>query len=115
MYNVMCMSFDGDFVLERVNADSVMAAWDYAGDLGSKWFFYPFYFVVSESGQTIIDTPEGLEILKNKRVKTVKDLFCQVSKKPETLDSDAELFSLYLYDAACVKWGTGGNNGNLGD
>lgn len=80
-YNLICMSFDGEFVNEHnifsddKRFESIEAAWKMANDMGSRWFFYPFCFVTSESNQTIVDTPQYLEFLKNKRVSTAKKLF----------------------------------------
>lgn len=73
MFKLICMSFDGEVQIEHKIFEFVEDAWDYSNDLGSKWFFYPFHFVVSESEKTVID---GISyIFKNKRVKTVRKMF----------------------------------------
>jgi len=64
------MSFDGDYQRERLKFDTIGEAWEYSNDLGSKWFFYPFHFVVK--GETIKDAPAMLDYMKNKRIKTVQ-------------------------------------------
>jgi hypothetical protein len=43
--------------------------------MGSRWYFYPFHFVVSDSGKTVIDAPDEFKSLERKRLSTVKRLF----------------------------------------
>lgn len=96
---LICMSFDGDFVTEkRAEFESTESAWEHANDMGSRWYFYPFYFVVTESGLTIKDSPCGLEFLNGKRVKSVKKFFNTVSQFPDNagVDSDGFMFSLQV-------------------
>lgn len=96
---LICMSFDGEYVTEkRAEFETIQDAWDHANDMGSRWYFYPFSFVVSNSGQTIIDTPERLEFLKGKRVKTVSAFFKKASELPEAKDSDTEFFLMLLQE-----------------
>lgn len=85
-YNLICMSFDGEYVTEKRGFDTVSDAWEHAEDIGSRWFFYPFYFVTSASGKTIVDTPSGLEDMRRMRVKTIERMFCECSifSPPET-------------------------------
>lgn len=80
--SLVLLSFDGEYKRERGPFDSVEAAWQYANDLGSKWYFYPFVFVASESGKTIRETPRGLERFKGQRVATVAAIFARISKQP---------------------------------
>ena len=92
MYKLICMSFDGDYQVERPVFGSIGEAWEYDNDLGSKWFFYPFHFVVSESGKTVIDAYGPLEWTKNKRVKTVQSIFAAAAVKPENQGLNSEDF-----------------------
>jgi hypothetical protein len=46
-YQVICMAFDGEYKREAPMFDEIEDAWEYANDLGSKWYFYPFSFVVA--------------------------------------------------------------------
>lgn len=82
-YDLICMSFTGDYVKDS-NHNSIEDAEDTASDFGSKWFFYPFVFILS--GQKIASTYEGLirmsdkksfaELMfKNRKFKTVIDTF----------------------------------------
>ncbi len=80
---VICMSFDGEFQTDRPSFDSTSDAWDYANNLGSKWYFYPFVFVVSESGKTVIDSADGLGFFNGRRVSTVARVIREAAAKPE--------------------------------
>ena len=99
--NVICMSFDGDFQRERPLFDNVDDAWEYADDLGSKWFFYPFVFVATE--KTIKDAPKMLSFLIGKRIKTVQKLFKQhnetlLNSGEDDVDDWEFAFSLTLFN-----------------
>ncbi len=95
-YQLICMSFDGDYQREKPEFDTINKVWDYGNDLGSKWFFYPFYFVVKN--ETIKDAPELLEWTKNKRIKTVANIFEKLSKKEDMINADCEDFMFALLD-----------------
>jgi hypothetical protein len=95
-YKVMVMSFDGETKTEQPVFGNVQDAWEYAGNLGSKWFFYPFTYIVTESGKTIKETPHGLEFLKGKRVKTIQKMFKRASTHTEMQDADVDIFINYL-------------------
>lgn len=75
MYKLILMSFDGEYVTEKPEFETVQDAWEYENDLGSKWFFFPFPFVVTETKLTIVDSPEMLDVFNGKRVKTIQNLF----------------------------------------
>lgn len=77
-YNLMVVSFDGEKKIETVNGD-VNYCWEHSNDMGSKWYFYPFHFVVSE--KTVIDTPNELSIFKGKRIKTLLKVFKATYKR----------------------------------
>ena len=91
-YQIICMSFDGEYKRESPTFETIESTWDYANDLGSKWFFYPFYFVATE--KTIIDSP--IKNLIGKRIKTVKLIFNELSKEPELAGASIEDFELAL-------------------
>jgi len=94
-YKLMCMSFDGDYVIERELFDSINNAWSYSNDLGSKWFFYPFHFVVTESEKTIAGSFDGVHF-NGLRVKTVTKIFEKLSKLPENENCDVDDFVFQL-------------------
>lgn len=87
MKKIICMSFDGEYQTEHPTFETTKDAWEYSASLGSKWYFYPFHFVVSESGKTIIDAPELLSWAIGRRTKTVRRLFAEHSAKPECQNS----------------------------
>lgn len=95
-YRLICMSFDGDYQQERPVFDSIEDAWEYSNDLGSKWFFYPFHFVVTESYSTVRSAGQFLEHLIGLRVKTVARMFEEHSQKPEMQNADAEYFAISI-------------------
>jgi len=96
MYQLICMSFDGEYVIERPKFESIEDAWDYSNNLGSKWFFFPFHFVIK--GKTIKDTPDQLRYFNNKRIKTIAKKFNKLSKKPELIGADVDDFTFALID-----------------
>lgn len=100
---VICMTFDGEYVTERPIFETIEDAWEYAGDLGSKWIFYPFTFVVSESGKTIMDAPKLVELFVGKRMKTIVKLFKSFSQMPETQFLNAEEYAFFVMDNIVIK------------
>lgn len=95
MYKLILMSFDGEYQRERPEFETVQDAWEYANDLGSKWFFYPFPFVVSESGKTIIASALPFGEGEGRRVKTIQRIFNKASQKPEAQNMDADRFGWF--------------------
>lgn len=93
---LLCMAFDGESKLERAEFKTVEEVWEYSGDLGSKWYFYPFHFAVTNSGLTIKDAPFPLQHLQGKRVDTVERLFEKLSKEEEAQGMDAEAFAFFV-------------------
>ncbi len=85
-YQIICMSFDGEYQIEHPEFNSIDDAWNYSNDLGSKWYFYPFHFVISN--KTIKDAIAPLEFLINKRIKTVSEVFNIASGKEENKNLD---------------------------
>ena len=96
------MSFDGDTVIERdafhESFETVEDAWEHFSNLGSKWYFYPFAFVVTESGKTIKDAPELLRVFIGMRVNTVRSLFKRVSEMEEAQGMGVEEFTFFVLD-----------------
>lgn len=94
MYQLICMAFDGDYVTERPEFESIEDAWEYSNNLGSKWWFFPFHFVIKNL--TIKDSPYLLDYFNNKRIKTTSRIFKSFSKKPEMQNMDCEEFAIEL-------------------
>lgn len=95
---LVCMGFDGQIQRERPEFDTAEEAWGYSNDMGSKWFFYPFHFLTSASGKTIVGTPENLECFNGKRLGTVMRAFEKCSKLPEAENMEVEAFLWLLHD-----------------
>jgi hypothetical protein len=70
---LLLMDFNGEYVTENKTFSEIKDVWSFNEDLGSKWFFFPFPFVIT--GQTIKDSPDDLHFLTGKRVKTVQRIF----------------------------------------
>ena len=92
MNRLICMTFDGSHVAERADFATIADAWSRAENMGSRWCFYPFPFVTSASGQTIVDAPPGFGHLKRRRVRTVAALFAALAALPELKDAGPEEF-----------------------
>lgn len=90
------MSFDGEYQTESPEFSEVDKAWRYADNLGSKWFFYPFYFLVTNSGKTIKDACDPLKHLVGKRTETVVALFKSLHTEPEATNMDAIKYACFV-------------------
>ena len=96
MYQLICMSFDGEKVKEG-EFDTIERAWEHASDLGSKWYFFPFSFVLTASGKTIADSPDCMDYLNGKRLSTVRNLFKRVCKMDDAQGMGVDEFMSLLY------------------
>ena len=82
-YQLICMSSDGEYVMDyKGSLEDCQSA---SANIGSKWFFYPFHFIIDKN-ETVIDTGCGLihmgtkepflELLfKNRKLKEVQKVF----------------------------------------
>jgi hypothetical protein len=96
MYQLICMSFDGEYQLERYEFESIDDAWEYSNNLGSKWYFYPFHFVIEN--KVIKDTPMHLEFFKERSIVKVCKVFNRLSKKPECEGIDTDSYICVIID-----------------
>jgi len=94
--NLICMACTGDYVTEGRDFKDVETAWNRADDMGSRWFFYPFCFVTTDSGKTIKDSPDQLKFFNRKRVKTVSRIFTQTIESAHDGLMDVEEFTFLL-------------------
>ena len=85
-YKAILFSPDGDFVTD-FHSDNKDDVWNSVNNMGSKWIFYPIVFVATD--KTIVDTIEGLEHLKGKRITTVRNHIKNVYEKNEQDVCDA--------------------------
>jgi hypothetical protein len=95
-YQLILFSFDGDAVTEKPTFDTIGEAWEYYCELGSKWYFYPFPFITTATGLTIVSTPEGMEKLEGMRVSTIKKRLKALSILDETAHMDADTYAYML-------------------
>jgi MoaA/NifB/PqqE/SkfB family radical SAM enzyme len=70
MYKAILFHPEGDYVTDFSNSETVEEVWDRVADMGSRWIFYPIVFVATD--KTIVSTPEHLEHLQGRRIRTVK-------------------------------------------
>ena len=94
---LICMSFDGEFQVERPVFQTINDAWEYSNDLGSKWYFYPFHFVVTDSLLTIRSAPPLGKRLEGKRVQTVVDIMSKHSMDPNMQNAGVDEFWMTLH------------------
>jgi hypothetical protein len=77
----------GDFVTDFEDKKEKLDVWEAICSMGSRWIFYPLGFVATE--KTVVDTPDGMEFLKGKRITTVKkylkDVWAQSPENPELI------------------------------
>ena len=95
-YQLICMSFDGEYQREAPMFSDIDSAWEHSNNIGSRWFFYPFHFVVSS--QTIRATPDFLEQFTGRRIKTVKKAFNALSVTPDMQEANCDDFVLALQE-----------------
>ena len=69
-YKAILFHPEGDFVTDFSERKTKEDVWSMVNDMGSRWIFYPIVFVATD--KRIVDTPEGLEFLKGKTIKTVQ-------------------------------------------
>lgn len=96
MYKLICMAFDGDYKIEAPVFKTITETCKYNEDLGSRWFFYPFYFITSESCKTIYSSNGWLYKFEGRRTKTVAKIFETASEKSETIGMDVWQYEDYL-------------------
>jgi hypothetical protein len=82
-YQAILFAPDGDYVTDFHGCESIEEVTDKLADMGSRWYFYPFTFVVCDKTpgytigkdmmrQRIVDAPPELGILAGKTVKSVQ-------------------------------------------
>lgn len=94
-YKLIVMSFDGDYQTEREEFENVDDAWSYAGNLGSKWYFYPFHFVVNQAGE-VVGAPEMMTHLEGLSIEDVAEHFKEVSQSSGAQGVDAEAYAFMV-------------------
>lgn len=98
-YNLICMSFDGDYV--RDSTGTLQECQWASQDMGSKWYFYPFHFITTINGGIVVDTGCGLVDMKTKesfqsklflgrKLTTVKKVFQSTWKEAARRDLELD-------------------------
>lgn len=93
-YQAVLFAPDGAFVTDFRDKEDKQEVWEEIAEMGSRWIFYPIPFVATD--KTIIDTPEGMEYLKGKRIKTAVKFFkdCYNGNEQEICDQLNDGFPL---------------------
>jgi hypothetical protein len=95
VYKAILFAPDGDWVTDYAGCKTIDEVWDRVDNQGSKWFFYPFYFVITDergytlSTQRIVAAPDNLEHLVGKSIKRVsREIAIQtaIASQPEAWD-----------------------------
>jgi len=80
-YKAVLMAVDGDFVTDY-ESKSVADVYKRANDAGSRWFFYPFIFVIRSDSQAAVPNRRVIDVglseflnLEGKSIKTVQKFF----------------------------------------
>lgn len=94
-YQLIVMTFDGNYKTEPPEFENTDDAWTYANNLGSKWYFYPFRFVVNQAGE-IADAPEPMRHLEGMTVQDVASHFREISESPEASGVDVEVYAFMV-------------------
>jgi hypothetical protein len=92
-YQLIVMSFDGEYKREFHDFATIEAAWEYSNGMGSRWYFFPFHFVTTESGKTIADAPHPFENLIGERVNYIQKIFNSASKRTDTQDMGVDEYA----------------------
>lgn len=72
IYSAIFFAPDGEHVRDFYS-DSKESISGKIENMGSRWVFYPFVFIATK--RTIVESPNCLEFLNGKRVKTVERFF----------------------------------------
>lgn len=87
MYKALLVSPDGDYITDFHNTPTVQQVEEACADMGSRWYFYPFEFVVSDHPNKEI---ESLEIIsasypyEDMKGKTVHETLMEVKRSGAT-------------------------------
>lgn len=69
-YKAILFAPDGDYVTDFINSKTKEEVEEKLENMGSRWFFYPIQFVVTNNN-TIVATPYRLDFLNKRKLNTV--------------------------------------------
>lgn len=95
IYQLIVMSFDGQYKTEPEQFENTDDAWTYSEDIGSKWYFYPFHFVVDQAGEVVSASPP-MEHLEGMTIADVAAHFAETAATPEAQGADVDRFALMV-------------------
>jgi hypothetical protein len=101
MYQLLLVACDGEYVTD-CEGQTVDEVWNQANELGSRWIFYPFRFVIKKvddykiKNEKIVDAGE-FEQLNGIKVQTLLDTFKNVYRKLKCNKQDIDYIGfIYL-------------------
>lgn len=94
-YQLIVMSFDGQYKTEPERFENTDDTWTYSEDIGSKWYFYPFHFVVDQAGEVVSAQPP-MGHLEGMTIEDVAAHFAKTAAIPEAQGADVERFSFMV-------------------
>ena len=107
-YQLICMSFDGEYVKDYKG--SFEGCNNTSNDIGSKWFFYPFHFIIDEN-KMIESADSSLfnmktrkpilnELFKYSKLNKVIEVFKKINQHciNNDLECDCDQFEILIID-----------------
>lgn len=105
-YKLICMSFDGEFVTDSIG--TLEDCLNRSANMGSKWYFYPFHFIVTIGNGKVVETSTGLVVMgtgesfqsklfKGRKLSTVKKVFANTYKRAESEDLQLDCLEFEHY------------------
>lgn len=97
---LVCVTFCGAHVTEGY-FESISAAWDRSIDMGSRWYFYPFHFVLKDligvSGDSVVvSAPDCLKHYEGRDFREVQEVFKTLAAEPANAKATVEEFTFEL-------------------
>ena len=90
-YCALLVAPDGDYVTDYY-ADTKEEVIEQLKDRGSRWFFYPFEFVITRSNRVVAAPPELSEFVRksvNSVVKTFREAYTEACERMTRFDVDS--------------------------
>jgi hypothetical protein len=89
LYKAILFAPDGDWVTDFGGCKTKEEVWQYVENMGSRWFFYPFVFVIKDkkkvytlNSQRIVDMPfhplYAYYEIQGKSIKTVSNIIANM-------------------------------------
>jgi len=105
MYQLICMSFDGEYVKDHKG--TLEECRNASDDMGSKWYFYPWHLIITEKYYikemygcfcNIKDSEPILnKMFSGRKLETIQKIFSKASNNQLELENaDVHTFENYI-------------------